>query len=55
LRWNHKVEPGDTIPGRSVDRAFIDFKEISEVVGFDVEKKVKELLEDKRDKINKKK
>ena len=53
LRWNHVIEPKDTIPGRTVDKAFIDFNEISKVVGFDVKARVKQLIKKIQEKYEK--
>ena len=53
LRWNHVVEPKYTKPGREVDRAFISFAELSQVVGFDVEAEVKRQLAEILEKMKK--
>ena len=44
LRWNHIIEPSETVPGTSVDRAFLTFTDLSKVVKMDVKNKVLEIL-----------
>ena len=44
MRWNHVIEPSDTVAGTSVDRAFLTFKSLSDVVGMDVKNKVLAIL-----------
>lgn len=44
LRWNHIIEPSETIPGTSVDRAFLTYTDLSKVVKMDVKRKVIEIL-----------
>ena len=44
LRWNHIIEPSETVPGTSVDRAFLTYTDLSKVVKMDVKRKVIEIL-----------
>ena len=44
LRWNHIIDPAAAKPGRTVDKAFISFAELSQVTGLDVEAEVKKEL-----------
>lgn len=49
LRWNHIIEPSKTVPGTSVDNAFLGWADLDEVVGIKVEDVVKRQLEEKRE------
>lgn len=44
LRWNHNIDPSQTVQGTSTDRAFLTFKSLSDTVGMDVKNKVLETL-----------
>ena len=44
LRWNHIIEPSETVPGTSVDRAFLTYTDLSKTVRMDVKNKVLEIL-----------
>ena len=44
LRWNHIIDPAAAKPGRTVDKAFISFAELSQVTGLDVEAEVDAML-----------
>ena len=44
LRWNHIIEPSETVPRTSVDRAFLTYTDLSKVVKMDVKNKVLEIL-----------
>lgn len=49
LRWNHIIEPNETVPGTSVDRAFLGWADLDEAVGIKVEDIVKKQLKEKRE------
>ena len=52
LRWNHIIEPSETISGTSVDHAFSSFEQLSKISGLDI----KSLVEaDLKNEIEKKK
>ena len=54
LRWNHIIEPSDTVSGASVDHAFSSWNELNKLAGFDVEAKALEGLKLKNDELEKK-
>jgi len=48
LRWNHVIEPGLEKEGASVDKAFLGWADLDEVVGIKVEDVVERQLKEKR-------
>ena len=48
LRWNHNIDPSQTILGTSTDRAFLTFKSLSDTVGMDVKNKVLDVLKQEK-------
>lgn len=47
LRWNHIIEPSKTVPGTSVDKAFLGWADLDEMVGIRVENEVEKITKDK--------
>lgn len=48
LRWNHNIDPSETITGTSTDRAFLTFKSLSDTVGIDIRNKVLDVLKQEK-------
>ena len=52
LRWNHVIEPSQTLPGATVDKAFKDnWGGLSQAVGMDVKAEVAKQIKGKQDEI----
>ena len=51
LRWNHIIEPNDTVPGTSVDKAFLGWADLDEVIGKNVKKEVLNIFSAEKNKI----
>ena len=47
LRWNHVINPSETVPGISVDKAFLGWADLDETVGIRVENEVAKINEEK--------